>query len=164
MAAAATIYFANEATLAVEGQTASNPPSESLAVLKDVEVIAEWEHSELYGFGTTRRVGVCKHTAKCTVKFKYMKYLPTVSGATAWFPMWMADATGATPTGVTVDTNTVRLFKITGVFAPQGSGNSKLQAVVESVYFPKFPLKATENEFVPVEMEGIGTFVTYTNP
>ena len=154
-----SLYFANQGVITVAGASGT-PASKTLAVVKDVEATVHWEHVEAYGWGTIDRVGVAKHTQKVDVKIGYISFAPKTG---EWFPFYIGDAT--TGAGSITDTNAVTLFTITAEFIPLSStGTVKLLRTITGVYFPKFPLKATEAQFVKVDMEGTGVTVVDTNP
>jgi hypothetical protein len=153
-------FFANKGIITVESQS-GNPTVLTLAVVKDVEVTTSFEHVPLYGWGSISRVAVAKHTAKVAVKIGWMKFAPAVtgSGASPWFPFWILNPTAGT--GTVSDTNTVKLFKVIVKF--QNENGDYLVATVDNVYFPNFPLKMTEGQWMKVDLTGEGSAVTFTN-
>lgn len=158
-AATDTVYFANQGVITVAGASGT-PAAKTLAVVKDIELTISWEHAEAYGWGTIQRVGVAKHTQKVDVKIGYIKFAPKVG---EWFPYYIGDA--STGAGTITDTNAVTLFTVTGQFAPlDATGTVKVLRTVTGVYFPKFPMKASEGQFIKVDMEGTGVTVVDTNP
>jgi len=162
MASTAAFAFANQATIAVNvGGTATGAPV--LGVVKDVELTVSAEHVPLFGWSSILRQAVAKHTAKVAVKIGYMKFDPVIT--TGWqFSMLHP----GTPDGAFLDTNTVQLFCIEGLFVFQAdpTGSPALQHLhskVENVYFPAFPLKAAEGQWMKVDMTGEGQTITFTN-
>jgi len=159
---AGAFAFANRGTIAVNvGGTTTG--AAVLGVVKDVEITVSAEHVNLYGWGSILRQAVAKHSAKVAVKIGYMKFDPVV---TTGFQFSMLRPTGAT--GAFEDTNTVQLYCIEGlfVFEPDSTGTPALQhlhAKVENVYFPNFPLKMAEGQWLKVDMTGEGQTVTFTN-
>ena len=157
--ATSSVYFANQGVITVAGASGT-PAAVTLAVVKDVTVSVEWEHAEAYGWGTVQRVGVAKHTQKVSVKVGWIKFAPKLA---EWFPFYIGDS--AAGGGTLVDTNAVTLFTITAQFTPlDATGTVKLLRTVTGVYFPKFPITATEGQFMKVDMEGTGVTLVDTNP
>jgi hypothetical protein len=156
------VFFANKGVITVAGATGT-PSAVTLAVVKDVEVTTSFEHVPLYGWSSIQRQAVAKHTEKVSVKIGWMKFSPAVagSGASPWFPFWILNPTAGTG-GTATDTNTVKLFTVTVQFTNEAGEN--LLATIANVYFPTFPLKATEGQWVKVDMTGEGSNVTFTNP
>ena len=156
-------FFANKGIITVTGfLPAATPTVITLAVVKDVEVTTSFEHVPLYGWGSITRQAVAKHTAKVAVKVGWMKASPSVSGsgASPWFPFWINHPTAGS--GAIEDTNTVKLFTVTVKFVNE-SGEFLL-ATIANVYFPNFPLKMTEGQWMKVDLSGEGSSVTFTNP
>jgi hypothetical protein len=154
-------FFANKGVVTVAAQT-SNPTVVTLAVVKDVEVTTSFEHVPLYGWGSIKRVAMAKHSAKVSVKIGWMKFSPSVSGsgASPWFPFWILNPTAGT--GTIEDTNTAKLFQVTVKF--QNETGEFLLATISNVVFQNFPLKASENQWVKVDLSGEGADITFTNP
>jgi hypothetical protein len=145
----AAFAFANKGRVSVDAV--------DCGVVKDVELTVSAEHVPLFGWGSILRQAVARHTAKTAVKIGYMKLDPTVT--TGWQFSMMRPA-GAT--GVLDDVNTVKTFTIVADFVFE-SGTT-LRGTVTGVYFPAFPLKAAEGQWVKVDMTGEGADVTFTNP
>jgi hypothetical protein len=154
MTAAEDVYFANVATIAV-----TSPVSATIAIAKDVEATFESDEIIAYGFGSAVGQAKAKYNFRVNVKIGWLKFLPTVS---TWWPLRItAPASGD---GSVTDTNTVAQFTITAQFLPLTSGNTKLLRTVTGVVFPKFPMKATENQWVKMDLEGTGITLVDTNP
>lgn len=146
-------------TLTVAGASGT-PASRTLAVAKDVEVTFEAEEALAYGWGSILIQGRAKYNAKVTVKIGWLKFAPAV---TEWFPFWITDPSAGG--GTVVDTNTVMLFDVTAKFSNLGAaGGVDLLRTVSDVSFPKFPMKATEGQWVKVDLEGVGQTLVDTNP
>jgi len=162
MASTAAFAFANTGTIAVNVGGAVTGAA-VLGVVKDVEITVSAEHVNLYGWGSILRQAVAKHSAKVSVKIGYMKVDPVI---TTGFQFSMLHP--GTADGAFLDSNTVQLFCIEGlfVFQPDSTGSPALQhlhAKVENVYFPNFPLKMAEGQWMKVDMTGEGSTVTFTN-
>jgi len=159
MAISTDTFFGNRGTLALVG-SGTNPASQTMAVLKGVEINVTFEHVELYGMGTILRADAAKHTAKVEVSVKFAKFDPTLA---YFFPLWILNPTGTTtPSGVIEDTNVEKLWTVTANWV--GTGGKKVQAVVSNVYFDSFPMPMPENDFVVIDMKGRGDNITFTNP
>lgn len=159
---AGAFAFANQGTIAVNiGGTTTG--AAVLGVVKDVEITVSSEHVNLYGWGSILRQAVAKHSAKVAVKVGYMKVDPVI---TTGFQFSVLNPHGAD--GTLHDTNDVQLFCIEGLFAFQAdvSGSPAIQhlhAKVENVYFPAFPIKMAEGQWLKVDMTGEGQTITFTN-
>jgi hypothetical protein len=154
-------FFANKGTITVLG-TSSTPTVITLAVVKDVEITTSFEHVPLYGWGSIKRQAVAKHSAKVSVKVGFMKFSPAVATGTGspWFPFWINRPSDGT--GTLEDTNTVKLFTVTANFINESGEN--LLATISNVYFPNFPLKMSEGQWMRVDLDGEGNDITFTNP
>jgi len=153
---AESFAFANRGTITVVG-TPTGPASTPLGVVKDVDISWAAEHVPLYGWGSTLRQAVAKHSVKVSVKVGWMKFDPTV---TTWLPMFILSA-GTTATGSVVDTNVVKLFQITARFTMEDG--TYLKGIIDNVFFPDFPIKAAEGQWVKVDLNGEGTTITWSN-
>ena len=159
---AATTFFANRGVITAGGPSDLVPTVVTLGVVKDVELTISAEHVPLYGWGTILREGVAKHSLKVAVKIGWCKFDSFV-GATG--DAWFLDI-GASPAvahdGAWVDTNAVHLFDINAQFT--GEDGVHLNAEITGIYFPDLPLKASEGQWVRVDLSGEGKTVLFTNP
>ena len=153
-------FFGNRGTIAVAGVT-TYPSTQTLAVVKGVELNVTFEHVELYGMSSILRQDAAKHTAKVEVSIKFAKFDPTL--ASAMFPMYILDAANTTGTvsGTITDTNVVKLFTVTAVWT--GTAGQIMRAVVSNVYFENMPLPMPEHDFVVLDLKGYGNGITITN-
>jgi len=146
MASGATTAFANRGTLSVGGT--------ALAIVKDVEITVSAEHVPLYGWGSIIRQGVAKHSLKVAVKIGYMKWNPSTTA----FPVTIHGAT--ITSGGAGDTNTVTLFAIVGVFTFEDG--QTLTATISNVFFPDFPIKASEGQWIKMDLSGEGSTIVFS--
>jgi hypothetical protein len=153
-----TTAFANRGTVNIVG-VGGTPASSAFAVVKDVEITVSADHINLYGWGSICRVGVAKHQQKVAVKIGSMKFNPSVSGASVGWWTYLIDPLSGT--GNNVDTNTVKLFNIDAYFTFENT--DILHCTVYDVYFPNFPLKANEGQWVKLDMTGEGAYVLEAN-
>jgi hypothetical protein len=152
-------YFGNRGTLAIVGTNAS-PTTQTLAVLKGVEINVTFEHVDLYGMGSIMRQDANKHTAKVEVNVKFAKFDPAL---TAFWPAWILNVTGtSSASGVIEDTNAEKFWTVTANWV--GSNGRKMQAVVTNVYFEGLPIPMPENDYVILDLKGYGDGITLTNP
>ena len=155
--------FANKGTITIAGIAVPGgayPTVVTLGVVKDVEVTVSAEHVNLYGWGSIKRQGVAKHSAKVSVKVGYMKLDPVY---TTGFQFYILNPTATTTAdGNLTDSNAVKLFTVTANFLFESGVN--LLGTVSNVYFPNFPLKAAEGQWVKCDMTGEGSDVVFTNP
>jgi hypothetical protein len=156
-AAAEDVYFANMGTITVTGP-GGTPAVRTIAIAKDIEATFESEIATAYGFGSALIQARAKYNHKVTVKIGWLKFAPKVG---EWFPFWITDPTSGG--GTVVDTNTVALFSVVATFVPLTSTNTSLIRTITSVSFPKFPMKATENQWVKMDLEGSGFTMTDSN-
>jgi len=158
----ASFAFANKGRMSVQGTT-TYPAVVDLGVVKDVELTVSSEHVPLYGWGSILRQNVAKHSAKVSVKVGYMKVDPVATTTAAWqFFILNPGTATANTTGSLEETNLVKLFTIVADFVFE-SGVT-LRGTVSNVYFPNFPLKAAEGQWVKVDMTGEGQTVAFSNP
>jgi hypothetical protein len=153
-AATEDVYFANMGTVAI-----TSPVSATLAIVKDVEATFQSDELIAYGFGSALGQAKAKYNFRVAVKVGFIKFLPTTS---TWWPLQITNP--GTGSGAVTDTNAVQQFTVTALFLPLTSGNTKLLRTVTGVVFPNFPLKATENQWVKVDLEGEGVTLADTNP
>jgi hypothetical protein len=93
------------------------------------------------------------------VKLSFIKFLPTVS---SWFPYYIMNPT--TGDGTLTDTCRCGLFTISGEIYPMTATNTNVFRTVSNVSFPEFPLKVTYNQWIKVELSGVGQTLVDTNP
>jgi hypothetical protein len=161
MAVTTDTFFGNRGTIAVVGTNAS-PATQTLAVVKGVEINVTFEHVELYGMSSIARADVAKHTAKVEVSIKFAKFDPTLTSS-IFFGHYILDPAGTTsPTGTVVDSNVEKYFEVTTNWL--GTGGRKMQAVVHNVYFENLPMPMPEHDFVVLDFKGYGDSITITNP
>jgi len=147
-ASGAAVAFANMATLSVGGTP--------LAVIKDVEVTLSAEHVPLYGWGSILRQGIAKHSFKVGVKVGYCKFDPGIGS----FPLSIFTTAGAVN-----DTNAVVVYSIVGVFnfLDNTTGTQLIRMTITDVYFPEMPLKASEGQWIRLDLAGEGSTVAIAN-
>lgn len=157
MVAAEDTYFANMCVITVAG-AGGTPASRTVAVGKNVKITYEHEEAIAYGFGSILMQGRARYNAKVTVKIGFLKFAPKVS---EWFPFYIMNSSGD---GTISDTNAVTLFTVTGQFNPQSAAGTKLLRTVANVSFKNFPMEGTENQWVKVDLDGVGSSTVDTNP
>jgi len=155
---ATTVGFANRGVLTVGGPSGTFPTTETMAVVKDVEITLTAEHVPLYGWGSILRQGVAKHSFKVGVKVGYCKFNPVKTTGWQWSYMSIP---GAAPTGAMTDSNAVHLFDVTATFTMEDA--QVLTLTVTGVFFPELPFKASEGQWIRVDMAGEGSTVVVTN-
>ena len=159
-----SVAFANRGVITVAGTGGTVPTVVTLAVVKDVEITWSAEHVPLYGWGSIRRQGVAKHSEKVGVKIGYMKFNPTVTAGWQFHMLSTVSTAGVwtAPTGVVTDSNAVRTFTLTAQFMMEDG--TKMLGTISEVFFPDLPFKASEGQWVRVDMSGEGATVVFTNP
>ncbi len=151
------VFFANRLTLKVNDGTTDH----DLAALHGCEIIPQAEHIEEYGMDSILREAVNKVKFKVDFKAKFAKFNPAV--ATWWMmEVWNPSAGGTA--GAVTDTNTVKLFSATGTITDGAASPTKLQAVIANIYFPATPIVLAENQYVVLDLAGVGSLITFTNP
>lgn len=148
-------FFANKGSVSISGDGGS-PATEDLFVVKDVEVTVSAEHVPLFGWGSIQRKAVARHTGKVSVKIGWAKFKPAAQN---WL-FYIGDPVSGT--GALTDTNTVKLFDVVVKFVNEASPNETLTATIQDVYFPNFPMKASEGQWVRLDMDGEGVSIAYT--
>lgn len=155
MAAGATTAFANRGTLFLDASPAgATTPTTALTILKDVEITVSAEHVPLYGWGSIIRQGVAKHSLKVAVKIGYAKWDPSTTA----FPITIHGA--ACTSGGAGDTNTVTLFAVKGVFTFEDG--QTLTATIQNIFFPDFSIKATEGQWIKMDLTGEGSTIVFS--
>lgn len=156
MAAAEDCYFADLCVITV---TPPGKAAQTIALGQDIE--ATFKSTEVYarGMGSELIQNRAKHSIQVDVKIGFLKFLPTV---TTWFPFYITDPT--TGGGTVVDTCRCGLFTVTAQFYPMTATNTNLLRTVTNVSFPEFPMKATYNQWVKVDLSGVGQTLVDTNP
>jgi len=155
MVGTAKTYFANRMTLKINDGTADH----DLAALHGCEIIPQAEHIEEYGMDSILREDVAKVKFKVDFKVKYAKFNPIVA---EWWMMKVWNPAGAD--GTVANTNEVALFSATGVITDGATVPQKLQAVVSGIYFPSTPIVLAENQYVVLDLSGVGRLVAFSNP
>ena len=153
---AQTSFFAD--TLAVTFEVAGGSPTLDVGVLKGVELIAEWEHVELYGQDSVFRVDVARKNVAVSVKASMAKFHPNIIGKILGTETPSMDIDGevsADNTQATItDSNTVPLFDLQGDLT--GKNAEAFKGKVTNVYFENAPFTAPDGEYVQVDLTGKG--------
>jgi hypothetical protein len=150
--------FANRGKLYYDTGGNVAAPATEIAIVKDVEITTSAEHVPLYGWGSIARQAVAKHSLKIAVKIGFVKWNPAiVSGAGATLPFGIY---GATPGYSINDTNTVNLYSIKATFTFEDG--QVLTGVIHNVFFPDFPIKASEGQWVRLDLSGEGASADWT--
>jgi len=158
---AATTGFANRGTITVGGSgtvPGTLPTTQSCGVVKDVEITVSAEYVPLYGWGSTIRQGIAKHSLKVAVKIGWVKFDPSVSAG------WIF-AIGAAPNvasdGTFTDTNVPHVFDVVVEFTFEDG--THLTGTINDVFFPDLPIKASEGQWIKLDFSGEGSTVTFEN-
>jgi hypothetical protein len=156
MAAAEDCYFADLCAIAV---TPPGGSAQTIALGQDFE--ATFKSTEVYarGMGSELIQNRAKHSIQVDVKLSFIKFLPTV---TTWAPYFIMDPT--TGGGTLTDTCRCALFTVTGQIFPMTATNKNWLRTVTNVSFPEFPMKVTYNQWVKVDLSGVGQTLVDTNP
>ena len=153
---AQTSFFAD--TLAVTFEVAGGSPTLDVGVLKGVELIAEWEHVELYGQDSVFREDVARKNVAVSVKASMAKFHPNIIGKILGTETPSMDIDGevlADNTQATItDSNTVPLFDLQGDLT--GKNAEAYKGKVTNVYFENAPFTAPDGEYVQVDLTGKG--------
>ena len=142
-----SVAFANRGFIYADigGQVS---PTTALGVVKDVEITMSAEHVPLYGWGSIARQAVAKHSFKIPTKVGYVKWNPSTSA----FPMVIHG--GAAAGWSTGDTNVVNLYAIKAVFAFEDG--QTLTGTIHNIFFPDLPIKASEGQWIRIDVSGEG--------
>jgi hypothetical protein len=155
-AAAADNYFGDLCTIMVTPPGGSSTP---IAMAQDLELTMKSTETYARGMGSELIQNRAKYGLQVDVKLSFIKFLPVVG---SWFPYFIMDPTSGG--GTLVDTCRCALFTITGEIYPMTTGNDNVLRTVTNVSFPEFPLKVTYNQWVKVELSGVGQTLVDTNP
>lgn len=159
----ATTYFANKGVLTIAGQGGATPSDQVAAIVKDVEINWQVEHVPLYGWGSIKRQAMARHSLKVAVKVGYCKFAPNASGTgTPWWAFYIIAPTDGITASGTTDTNTVKYFDIEALFT--GENGDTMQAKITNVAFTNFPMRASEGQWMKVDLDGEGDDIIWSNP
>ena len=154
-----SVAFANRGVVKIAGASGT-PTAYNFAVVKDLEITVSSDHVPLWGWGSIRRVAVAKHQQKVPVKVGSMKFNPGGwSGASIAWWSYITDPTSGS--GTNVDTNSVKLFNIDAYFTFEDG--QVLHGTVYDVYFPNLPLRASEGQWIKLDMSGEGAYVLWSS-
>jgi len=142
---ATSVAFANRGTITITGETTPE-------VIKDVEITISAEHVPLYGWGSILRQGVAKHSLKVSVKIGYVKFSPVKTG----FPYNIYCSSGTL-----TDSNAVPEYTVVGVFTFEDA--QILRCTITGVYFPDMPFKASEGQWIRLDLTGEGSGILFAN-
>lgn len=130
-----------------------------VSIAKDIEVTVTGEYEELYGIGSTKRQDAATHTKKVTVRFTVMKFDP--ASTDLWYIINPKSASA--PVGMS-DSSNVGLFDVDVYLDRDVTDDVKnVKLAVEDVYFESLPFSISENEWIGIELEGVGTDITISN-
>ncbi len=155
-AAAADNYFADLCAIQIQ------PPGGSLTTVamgQDLELTFKSTETYARGMGSELIQNRAKYGIQVDVKLTWLKFLPAVS---SWAPFYITNPTAGD--GTLLDTCRCALFNVTGEIYPMTTGNDNWLRTVSNVSFPEFPLKVTYNQWVKVELSGVGQTLTDNNP
>lgn len=145
-------YFANRATLTVGGET--------VAVLKGIEITANWETETLYGMDSIFRVDEAKHTVDVEVKITSAQFDPNMAAGFSTIYGESFNGTEGTTALTIADTNSVAVFDVVATI--RGTGQTTSTTItVSDVYFEAFPFPMSENDFITFELTGHGKTLTF---
>lgn len=152
-----SVAFANRGKVSIAG-VSGTPAAKYFAVVKDVELTVSADHVPLYGWGSIQRVAVAKHQQKVSVKIGSMKFNPD-AGAGSSIPWW-SFLTNPTSGGYTnEDTNTVKLFNIEAYFTFEDG--QVLHGTIYNLYIPSLPFRASEGQWIKLDITGEGASVLW---
>ena len=155
-AAAADNYFADLCAIQIQPTGGSLTP---VAMGQDLELTFKSTETYARGMGSELIQNRAKYGIQVDVKLSWLKFLPAVS---SWAPFYITNPTAGD--GTLLDTCRCALFNVTGEIYPMTTGNDNWLRTVSNVSFPEFPLKVTYNQWVKVELSGVGQTLTDTNP
>jgi len=156
MTSAADCYFGDLCVIQVTPPGGSATP---IAMGQDLELTMKSTETYARGMGSELIQNRAKYGIQVDVKLSFIKFLPTVS---SWFPYYIMNPTGGD--GTLTDTCRCALFTISGEIFPMTATNINMLRTVSNVSFPEFPLKVTYNQWVKVELSGVGQTLVDTNP
>ena len=156
-AAAEDTYFADLCAIIVTPPGAGG--AQTIALGQDLELTMKSTEVYARGMGSELIQNRAKHSIQVDVKLAFIKFLPTVG---TWFPYFIMDPTSGA--GGLTDTCRCALFTVTGEIYPMTSTNKNWLRTVTNVSFPEFPLKVTYNQWVKVDLSGVGQTLVDTNP
>jgi hypothetical protein len=154
-AAAADNYWGDLAVIQI---TPPGGSATSIAMAQDLELTFKSTESYARGMGSELIQNRAKYGIQIDVKLSWIKFLPAVG---TFAPYYIMDP--AAGSGAVVDTCRCGLFTITGEIYPMTTGNDNLLRTVTNVSFPEFPLKVTYNQWVKMELSGVGQTLVDTN-
>jgi hypothetical protein len=157
----ATTYFANKGVLTISGAGGATPTDQVIAIVKDVEINWSAEHVPLYGWGSIKRQAMARHSMKVDVKVGYCKFAPDASGASPWWAFYVISPSDGDTSAGTEDTNSVMYFDIEAKFT--GENGDTFTGTVKNVAFNNFPMKASEAQWIKVDMDGQGDDIVWDN-
>ena len=158
MTASEDTYFADLCAITVQPTTPAKS-SQTIALGQDLELTMKSTEVYARGMGSELIQNRAKHSIQVEVKLAFIKFLPTV---TSWFPYFIMDPTNGA--GTLTDICRCALFTVTGEIYPMTAANNNWLRTVTGVSFPEFPLKVTYNQWVKVDLSGVGQTLTDTNP
>ena len=156
--AAEDCYFADLCAISVQPTTPAKS-AQVIAMGQDLELTMKSTEIYARGMGSEFIQNRAKHSIQVEVKLSTIKFLPTVG---TWFPYFIMDPTSGG--GTILDTCRCALFTITGQIYPMTATNTNMLRTVTNVSFAEFPLKVTYNQFVKVDLSGVGQTLVDTNP
>ena len=156
-AAAEDCYFADLCAITITPPGAGGV--QTIALGQDLELTMKSTEIYARGMGSELIQNRAKHSIQVDVKLSFIKFLPTVG---TWAPYFIMDPTSGG--GTLVDTCRCGLFTLTGEIFPMTATNKNWLRTVTNVSFPEFPLKVTYNQWVKVDLSGVGQTLVDTNP
>jgi len=156
MTAAEDCYFADLCAITV---TPPGGSAQTIALGQDLELTMKSTEIYARGMGSELIQNRAKHSIQVDVKLSFIKFLPTVA---TWFPYYIMNPTSGG--GTLIDTCRCALFTVTGQIYPMPAANNNWPRAVTNVSFPEFPMKVTYNQWVKVDLSGVGQTLVDSNP
>jgi hypothetical protein len=150
---AESIYFGGaDATITVDGQT--------LAVVKGYGANIRFDHNELYGMDSIKRVAIAKFKCRVECNFKWVKFDPTLG---SWFIYDVLNPGGTASPGAIEDTSCEYYLDINFAIAPFcNAEGTPLQLTVSDAYLIGVPFGLAENDWVTLDVKALGKTAAFT--
>lgn len=153
----AGVYFAGaDATLTVG--------SAAVAAIHGWSFTLSWDINDLYGSGSIFKIASARYNQKVEMKIKYAKFDPA---STYIADTIMGDATaGTSHKGSIYNTSKIKRFTVEGTCdafsEDDGTIGTDIKVTITNVYLEGVPFQMNENDWIALDMTGIGDAVNIT--
>jgi len=129
-------------------------------VTKGWDFSVEWDTEEIYDPDSSIRRDVIRKRCRVPISFRYCEFSGKILGAILGTTTADTDVDGSAAAGRTrasiQDDESCPLFRVYGRVT---DGTNFFRVRVDSIYFPSFPFTVPDNDFLQIDLKGVGAAI-----